>query len=832
MKRNFKSLVMSAVSVIVLIFGLGIVSYAATEAEPNDGTNTATQISVDELHQGSLSSGSDIDWYKFTTNADYFNFEFVVDPSVCDTGKIGHGWNITIYKSNGVTVIKEYTGVESGFTTPNLAFEESCYVKVEAKNDYYKYAPIGCVYGINVHTTKDAYWESEKNSTNSTADNITTDEVYHGSLYKGEDIDWYRFSTDKDYFTLSFGLNESVDYDEVSSGWDVRIYLDDGVTLLKEYKNVTENFVTPELPFTGDFYINIAANNDYYMYAPIDCYYDFSVSTAEDAAWEDEFNNDSSTATDIEIANTYYGSLYKDSDIDCYVFEVESGAYSVSLKPDPNTPASKINSGWKISIFPYGSSEAIVVYNNITSNCDTFMLPFTGKFVAKIEAHNDYYKYAPIDCVYNLKVVPSSSDETWENENNNTAETANALNINTVYNANLYKGEDKDYFSFETNGKDAYELCFKREISDFVNYGWTIKVTGSESGEILRVKNVGMNNDSYSTMLIGLDKNETITVLVEATNDYHDYAPIAVTYNLTVNNHDHVYEIISTKATLTSDGEIEHICSCGDAYIETVPQISSVTLSKTNYTYDGKNKTPKVTVKDANGKVLTKNVDYKTSVASSRSGVGRYTVKVTFIGNYEGSKSVYFYIKPGKTDSVKSASQTTSAVKLSWNAVPGAAGYKVYRYSPSKKAYVEAGTTTGTTLTVKSLNAGTKYTFRVVAYGKTSAGKVYDSDSYALLKTATKTATPTLSKVASSAKGKATLTHTDVSGETGYTVYYSTSKDSGFKKYANFKADTSTCSITGLTSGKTYYFKVRTYITTDSGYVYSAWSTVKSVKVK
>ena len=266
---------------------------------------------------------------------------------------------------------------------------------------------------------------------------------------------------------------------------------------------------------------------------------------------------------------------------------------------------------------------------------------------------------------------------------------------------------------------------------------------------------------------------------------------------------------------------------------KTVSSPPSVTLSTTNYVYDGKNKTPKVTVKDADGNVLTKNVDYKTSVASNRSGIGRYTVKVTFIGDYSGSKNVYFYIKPGKPASVKSASQTTSSVKLSWSAVPGAAGYKVYRYSPSKKAYVEAGTTEGTSLTVKKLYAGTKYTFRVVAYGKTSAGKVYDSDSYALLKTATKTKTPTLSKVtASSTKGKAYVYHSDVSGETGYTVYYSTKKDSGFKKYANFKADTTRCDITGLTSGKTYYFKVRTYIKTDSGYVYSAWSTVKSVTVK
>ncbi len=295
----------------------------------------------------------------------------------------------------------------------------------------------------------------------------------------------------------------------------------------------------------------------------------------------------------------------------------------------------------------------------------------------------------------------------------------------------------------------------------------------------------------------------------------------------------HSYKNVTTKATLSKNGKVENKCSvCGKVKsTQTIAKISSVTLSATKYIHDGKNKTPTVTVKDANGKKLVKNTDYKLSVASRRKGIGRYTVKVTFIGKYSGTKNVYFTILPGKPASVKSAAQTTSSVKLTWSKVSGAAGYTVYRYSPSKKAYVKAGTTEGTSLTVKGLLTGTKYIFKVVAYGKTSGGKVYNSEGYTLLKTATKTKTPAISKIATT-KGKAVLTHTNVSGETGYTVYYSTKKDSGFKKYANFKADTTRCDITKLTSGKTYYFKVRTYIKTDSGYVYSPWSAVKSVKVK
>lgn len=306
--------------------------------------------------------------------------------------------------------------------------------------------------------------------------------------------------------------------------------------------------------------------------------------------------------------------------------------------------------------------------------------------------------------------------------------------------------------------------------------------------------------------------------------------------------HDMV-KVGAKKATLTADGcteyydcsRCDHITSDAEGKVAVTPtkivKIKSVTLSQTEYIHDGKNKTPTVTVKDANGKKLIKNTDYKISVASKRIGIGKYTVKVTFTGKYSGTKNVYFTILPGKPATVKSAAQTTSSVKLTWSKVSGAAGYTVYRYSSSKKAYVKAGTTTGTSFTVKKLYDGTKYTFKVVAYGKTSGGKVYHSELYTLLKTATKTKTPVISKVTTT-KGKAVLTHTDVSGETGYTVYYSTKKDSGFKKYNNFKANTKTATVSKLTSGKTYYFKVRTYIKTDSGYVYSAWSAVKGIKVK
>ena len=183
---------------------------------------------------------------------------------------------------------------------------------------------------------------------------------------------------------------------------------------------------------------------------------------------------------------------------------------------------------------------------------------------------------------------------------------------------------------------------------------------------------------------------------------------------------------------------------------------------------------------------------------------------------------------PNNVSSLKTVAITTSTTKLSWSKASGATHYRVFVKDGSK--WRKLKDVTGTTYTVTKMKSGTKYTFAVRAFAKID-GKEVLSAKYPTLHTASKPTTPSITKITTSS-GKARLYWSAVSGETGYTVYYSTKKDSGFKKYANYKANSTNGYVSGLTKGKTYYFKVRCYIKTDSGYVYSAWSAVKGVKVK
>ena len=254
----------------------------------------------------------------------------------------------------------------------------------------------------------------------------------------------------------------------------------------------------------------------------------------------------------------------------------------------------------------------------------------------------------------------------------------------------------------------------------------------------------------------------------------------------------------------------------------------SVKLAATSYTYNGSTKTPSVTVKDAKGKTLKNGTDYTVKYASGRKSVGAYKVTITMKGNYSGTKTLTFNILPSKTSKI-TATQTTTTLKASWNKVTGATGYKVELLNSSGKV-VKTVTTTKLTYTFSKLSAGTTYKIRVTAY-KTISNKNQYSLSSTTLTTATKPATPTL-KVTSTKKGIANFTWTNVVGETGYQVYYSTSKTSGFKSAASYKTNVAKGSKSKLTSGKTYYFKVRSYKKVGSTVIYGDWSTVKSVKIK
>jgi hypothetical protein len=194
----------------------------------------------------------------------------------------------------------------------------------------------------------------------------------------------------------------------------------------------------------------------------------------------------------------------------------------------------------------------------------------------------------------------------------------------------------------------------------------------------------------------------------------------------------HSFTTNVTKATTTKNGEKVSKCSvCGVEEKETYYKASSITLSKTSYTYTGKVKTPAVTVKDSKGNVVDSS-NY-TILYSDNKKVGTATATVKFKGEtYKGSTDIEYVINPAAT-TVSKATAKKSGFKLTWKAnATQTTGYEI-RYSTSSKftesktqtVLVKKNSTTSTTVT--GLKSGKTYYVQIRTY-KTVDGQKYYSD--------------------------------------------------------------------------------------------------------
>ena len=300
-------------------------------------------------------------------------------------------------------------------------------------------------------------------------------------------------------------------------------------------------------------------------------------------------------------------------------------------------------------------------------------------------------------------------------------------------------------------------------------------------------------------------------------------------------------------------------------------KISSVKVNKTKFTYTGKVIKPKYTVKAANGtmvanKVTGSNGNVVIKPSKTIKKVGTYKVKVTGTGAYTGTKTVTVKVYP-KKPSAKTPSATTSAVTAKWSrGTNDVSGYQI-KCSKNKSMKGAKTVTAGKNATSKKisgLKASTRYYVQLRAY-KVVDGKKYYSDWSAKKSVKTKAkakkssgsatvkvyfpgyekggvsktisvsplATPALKGVKNAKGKKAVVTWKKVSGAAGYQVWYSPSKKfKGAKKATVKKGKTVKKTLTKLKKGTTYYVKVRAYKKVGKKTYYSAWSTVKSVKVK
>ena len=160
---------------------------------------------------------------------------------------------------------------------------------------------------------------------------------------------------------------------------------------------------------------------------------------------------------------------------------------------------------------------------------------------------------------------------------------------------------------------------------------------------------------------------------------------------------------------------------------------------------------------------------------------------------------------------------------LTWNAVSGAAKYEVYRARSLNGDYIKYSTVTGTSYTNTSyIENGNTYYYKVRALdanGTAGAWSSIVSVTYRAASTGTLPA-PAVTG-GNDAQGRPTLTWKAVTGAAKYEIYRSYSRDGSYSKYST-QTSTAYTNSSYLTSGTTYYYKVRALDANGNAGPYSA----------
>ncbi|MCD8019850.1 MAG: leucine-rich repeat domain-containing protein [Clostridiales bacterium] len=217
-------------------------------------------------------------------------------------------------------------------------------------------------------------------------------------------------------------------------------------------------------------------------------------------------------------------------------------------------------------------------------------------------------------------------------------------------------------------------------------------------------------------------------------------------------------------------------------------------------------------------------------VTGVTSGTATITVKAAATTNYNAATKTFTVKVSMDGAKVTSVTNTAKGVVIKWNKVSGASGYYIYSKMESSTLKKVAKCTGNSTVsyTDKTAKNGIKYTYYVYPYIGSTKGSCSKTGKIVRLSTVS------IISAKNSGTSAVTVKWKKNSAVAGYEIYFSTSKS--FTKNTWRKTVDNSIKKKAITNklfkkGKTFYVKIRTYKTVSGTKSYSAWSSVKKVKI-
>ncbi|MGN0457878.1 MAG: leucine-rich repeat domain-containing protein, partial [Eubacterium sp.] len=441
------------------------------------------------------------------------------------------------------------------------------------------------------------------------------------------------------------------DFAGESEEWVINIYDEDGIKVnnlspeFKEFfkKSYLQASIGSTVPnknqivalLSGTYYIEIVRldnkNNDYYSGD-----YELSINyvSCYETLKETKYDlyNDAPTAKEIELNETYYGFLgskYAEESSSGKVYEMvdERDAYRFEIPKGSGWAQLNVTLSSK-AFAPLESDCTIAIYNAEFELCEDFKPLSISSNETKNEIaylYEGVYYFAVINKKPNVEgTIQGPIEYSFD-----AAFKPSGTYICTEHKAKLVEAKNP------TCLEDGY-------------FSYVCQICNTEFKEIISA--------TGHSPVIDKAINPTCNTTGLTEGSHCSTCGSIIAEQKIINKAAHNYKTNSIKkATISSDGYIVQGCTvCGAKSKSTIYYPKTISLSTTSYTYDGKVKKPSVKVVGSNGKAISSS-NYTVSYASGRKNVGKYAVKITFKGNYSGTKTLYFTIKP-KSTSISSVS--------------------------------------------------------------------------------------------------------------------------------------------------------------------------------